>query len=141
MKKIKKNSQRFALNLTDRCTLCRLQTLKKWLNENGESIYGTRGGPFEPVDNVYGATSRENHIYLHVLDRKAFAGLSIPSAGQKVLRCRLLHGEELPFEQNEELKIHLPENLPCQPDTIVELIVADPVQPPENKEVYFTGKE
>lgn len=26
--KIKKNSQRFALNLTDRCTLCRLQTLK-----------------------------------------------------------------------------------------------------------------
>ena len=93
------------------------------------------------MDNVYGATSKGNNIYVHVLDRKAFAGLAIPSAGQEVLHCRLLHGEALPFEQDGELKIHLPENLPDAPDTIVEITVSQPVQPPENKEVYFTGKE
>lgn len=119
----------------------RMREIGDWLKENGESIYGTRGGPFEPVDNVYGATSKGNTIYIHVMDRQAFAGLSIPSAGQKVLRCELLHGGALPFEQNGELKIRLSENLPSQPDTIVKLTVAEPVQPPENKDVYFTGKE
>ena len=37
-----------------------------WLKANGESIYGTRGGPFEP--GLWGAsTQRGNKVYVHVL--------------------------------------------------------------------------
>ena len=34
----------------------RVRELGQWLKENGDSIYGTRGGPIEPVDKVYGST-------------------------------------------------------------------------------------
>ncbi len=44
----------------------RLQEVGTWLQENGESIYGTRGGPITP--KPWGVSTRkENRIYLHVL--------------------------------------------------------------------------
>jgi alpha-L-fucosidase len=45
----------------------RLQEMGTWLGENGESIYGTRGGPITP--RPWGVTTqRANKTYLHVLD-------------------------------------------------------------------------
>jgi alpha-L-fucosidase len=43
-----------------------LQGVGAWLKQNGESIYGTRGGPYKPGD--YGcSTRRGNTVYLHIL--------------------------------------------------------------------------
>lgn len=44
-----------------------LREMGAWLARHGESIYGTRGGPFLPGD--YGVSTRKgNRIYLHVLE-------------------------------------------------------------------------
>lgn len=38
----------------------------KWLKENGEAIYGTKGGPYKP--GLYGVSCRKkNKIYIHIL--------------------------------------------------------------------------
>ncbi|HUJ23909.1 MAG TPA: alpha-L-fucosidase [Bryobacteraceae bacterium] len=45
----------------------RLRGIGRWLERNGESIYGTRGGPLPP--SSWGATTqRGGRIYVHVLD-------------------------------------------------------------------------
>jgi hypothetical protein len=37
----------------------------RWLEKNGEAIYGTRGGPYLPTRD-YGATRTAQAVYLHV---------------------------------------------------------------------------
>jgi len=45
----------------------RLRGVGHWLDRNGESIYGTRGGPLRPAS--WGATTqRPGKIYVHVMD-------------------------------------------------------------------------
>jgi alpha-L-fucosidase len=45
----------------------RLNEIGAWLAKNGESVYGTRGGPFSP--RPWGAvTQKGNKLYVHVLD-------------------------------------------------------------------------
>ena len=45
----------------------RLRAMGKWLDRNGESIYGTRGGPIAPTS--WGVTTqRPGKIYVHVMD-------------------------------------------------------------------------
>ncbi|MBM3335782.1 alpha-L-fucosidase, partial [Candidatus Sumerlaeota bacterium] len=47
----------------------RLKEMGAWLRKYGETIYGARGGPFEP--GPWGAaTYRGNTIYVHILDWK-----------------------------------------------------------------------
>ena len=62
----------------------RLKEIGDWLAKYGESIYGTRPGPFPPVDGQYGATYRETTVYLHILNwPQSLAGRrgTLPSAG------------------------------------------------------------
>jgi alpha-L-fucosidase len=47
----------------------RLRGMGDWLKVNGESIYGTRGGPLPP--RAWGAmTQKPGRIYVHVLDAR-----------------------------------------------------------------------
>src|SRR5262245_65420764 len=44
-----------------------LKSMGEWLSKNGESIYGTRGGPITP--RPWGVTTQKgNKIYVHILD-------------------------------------------------------------------------
>ena len=45
----------------------RLNEIGQWLTKNGETIYGTRGGPFTPR-NWGAVTQNGNRLYVHVLD-------------------------------------------------------------------------
>jgi alpha-L-fucosidase len=68
----------------------RLQEVGAWTAKNGESIYGTRGGPIAP--HPWGATTiKGNRVYVHILDLPDQALLlsSLPSA---VRSARLLNG-------------------------------------------------
>ena len=45
----------------------RLHAMGEWLSKNGESVYGTRGGPVTP--RPWGVTTQKaGKIYVHVLD-------------------------------------------------------------------------
>ena len=78
----------------------RLKEVGKWLAKNGESIYQTRPGPFQPVDYSYGATYRGNKIYIHLLKIPAGpAVIKLPPTKQIITACRVLHGKEIEFHQ------------------------------------------
>ena len=68
----------------------RLQEVGAWTAKNGESVYGTRGGPIAP--HAWGATtSKGNRVYVHVFDWPDQA-LLLPSLPSAVRSARLLNG-------------------------------------------------
>ena len=66
-----------------------LAAIGQWTGRHGESIYGTRGGPIGP--RPWGVTtSKQNRIYLHLLDWSDRL-LTVPPVDAKVVRAyRLL---------------------------------------------------
>jgi len=62
----------------------RLRQLGSWLERYGESVYGTRGGPFKP-NTCYGSTCKENTVYVHVLKPGTNATLTLPPLPKKVI--------------------------------------------------------
>lgn len=76
----------------------RLKEIGDWLELNGESIYGTRGGPFKP--GKWGvSTSNEDKIYLHILDAKENK-LELQPLSTEIISCRKLQGGAVKFTQN-----------------------------------------
>ena len=68
----------------------RLQEVGQWLQANGESIYGTRGGPITP--RPWGVTTKKGDtVYVHVLDWQD-AEIAIPSLGGTPRRATYLKG-------------------------------------------------
>ena len=97
-----------------------------WMRENGEAVYGTRAGLWQPVDRVYGSTHAGDRVYLHILDPETFAGLTLPAVSEKFLRAELMSGEEIPLEQTDGgVKIGLPERLIAEkrPDTVIRFVL------------------
>lgn len=119
----------------------RMREVGAWLRENGETIYKTRGGPIEPVDNVYGTTYRDNQVFLHITDTKAFRETKVPNLPYTITSCTY-KGQPIPFcQEGDQLKITLPENLPQEADTIVKMVLKEKVVPADNGDIHFTGKE
>jgi alpha-L-fucosidase len=97
----------------------RLQGMGDWLKVNGESIYGTRGGPLPP--RAWGSmTQKPGKIYVHVLDWDdpllALSGLP------RVTRAKALaSGAPVQVTQlNNGVVLHLPESGDPN-DTVIEL--------------------
>ncbi|GGH03284.1 alpha-L-fucosidase [Silvibacterium dinghuense] len=75
----------------------RLREIGQWLTKYGESIYGTRGGPFLP--GVYGAsTHRVENIYVHILN-KEISRLKLPPIPAQVSSVASLTGEAVHIRQ------------------------------------------
>lgn len=119
----------------------RMQQIGGWLREYSEAVYGTRGGPIEPVDHVYGTTFKKNLIYLHVLDREKSSGRWIPLEGYQIKSVRTYHGDLLPFQQNKNsFKVELTSVLEHEVDTIIVLETDQIIKREKQAEIYFTGK-
>ncbi len=102
--------------------VARLAEMGVWLDKYGESIYGTRGGPFRPT--AWGvSTCRDNTIYVHVLDwRIAREKLVLPALKAKVLSCSLLTGGDAKFKQTRKgIELTIPESARQEIDTIAVL--------------------
>lgn len=66
----------------------RLKAIGAWLDKNGESVYGTRGGPITP--RPWGVTTqKENKIFVHILDWQDNA-LLLPKVPRQILSASLL---------------------------------------------------
>jgi len=103
----------------------RLKEIGQWLEKNGESIYGTRGGPITP--RPWGVTTRKgNKVYLHILNWPDPV-LAMPKMPQKVKSAKFLKdGTKVEFLEHDKYGffIRLPQNAHDEIDTIVVLELA-----------------
>ncbi len=100
-----------------------LKQMGDWLKVNGETIYGTKGGPLSARD--WGvATQKGNKIWLHVLNWHDET-LTIPRLGKKVVSAKLYSDKsKLKFLENEfGVSVMIPKGKMDDVDTIVELEV------------------
>lgn len=95
----------------------RLKEIGDWLKENGESVYGTTGGPYKPTDWL-ASTRKENAVYIHLLDYEKKEVLLPFPFETKIKDLRLLSGEIVSFVySNENLVILIPDNKKGEPVT------------------------
>jgi alpha-L-fucosidase len=99
----------------------RLQEMGAWLKRYGQSIYGTRGGPWKPT-RALASTRNGNSIFVHVLRSEA-ATVTLPDIPSKIARSELLTGGSAKISQQEgQLTLTLsPAPTPSDIDSIVRL--------------------
>jgi len=101
--------------------IARLKEVGDWLQKYGESIYGTRPGPFEPKEDSFGSVQKDNLIYVHLLTDNDT--LHFPPLEKKIISCKQMYGSSLKFTQNENGITILLDKL--HPDSIVSTIVLE----------------
>ena len=73
----------------------RLREMGDWLSKNGESVYGTRGGPVTP--RPWGVTTKKgDRVFVHVFDSPD-AALLLPLLPSRVRSATLLNGGAVEF--------------------------------------------
>jgi alpha-L-fucosidase len=99
----------------------RLLAIGKWMDRNGDSIYGTTYGPIQGLDFAR-TTAKHRNVYVHVL-KWAAPKLTLPSGVlPKVRSVELLDGgKRLEFRQNEHA---IEIDTPIQPpDPVVSVLM------------------
>jgi alpha-L-fucosidase len=111
-----------------------------WLGKYGESIYGTRGGPFVAPDMGNrkfnqdlirfampggqwwgGSTRKGNSIYLHIM-RWPDETLKLPAIAPKILKSSVMTGGQAEVKQTAEgITVTIPSTQRDTIDTIVKL--------------------
>ncbi len=77
----------------------RLREVGDWLRAYGESVYGTRGGPFRN-DGAGGMTCRDNRVYIHVWDWPRNT-VRLPKLDAEILRVFSPTAESLRWEMRD----------------------------------------
>lgn len=97
-----------------------LREVGDWLAKYGESIYGTRGGPYKPTRTVV-STRQDNKVYLHITAWPEET-LLLPPLPAKVVTSRALTGGTATVQQTAEgIAVSVPAADRQPIDTIVEL--------------------
>jgi alpha-L-fucosidase len=103
----------------------RLREMGQWLAKYGESIYGTRGGPFKTTAGL-ASTYRDNVIYVHVLDWPTDT-IALPALPKRVTGASLLTGGTVTAPQTDKgIEIQVPQGSRQEIDTIVKLTLDGP---------------
>lgn len=100
----------------------RLKEMGNWLKIYGESIYGTKGGPFKP-NEIFAATRSGNKIYIHVFEKKSNT-LTLPALKNvTVKQAYLLRGDKIDYNQDAggTVTLQLPGQLPDTNDSVIVL--------------------
>ncbi len=103
----------------------RLREVGQWLRQNGEAIYGTRGGPVAPRN--WGVTTQKGKtVYVHILDWQDPV-LSLPHLSRRILQARLIKdGSKVEYAENDfGLLLKVPQRPSDEFDTIIALDVAN----------------
>jgi len=109
----------------------RTREVGAWLAKVGDSIYGTRGGPWNPVDGQYGFTYKPGKYFVHLLSGYQGTEFTTPVIPEKVAGCRdLFTGENLEYTVAADGSLHITGlNRTAHPvDTVVEINVRQTAQ-------------
>ena len=97
-----------------------LRQVGSWLEKNGESIYGTRGGPFKPTSALV-STRKGNIIYVHVL-KWGDETITLPPLRKKIVKSQLLTGGTVSVAQTDSaITLTVPKSNLQNIDVIVKL--------------------
>ncbi|MBN1844280.1 MAG: alpha-L-fucosidase [Sedimentisphaerales bacterium] len=115
-----------------------LRQVGSWLERNGESIYGTRGGPFKPTSSLV-STRKGNTVYVHVLqwgDEK----ITLPPLPKKVIKSQWLGGGTASIVQADSgITLTVPRPDSENIDTIVKLTLDGPADEIPPRDVARSG--
>ena len=101
--------------------LAQLKEIGEWLEKNGETVYGTRGGPLQ--SRPWGVTTRKgDKVFVHILDWRD-AVLSMPRPDRPVKSAAYFRdGKPVPFTlEKDALSLRLDSGAFDPVDTIVVL--------------------
>ena len=96
-----------------------LKEIGAWMNKNGETIYGTRGGPVSP--RSWGVTTQKgNKVYVHILNPED-NNILIPDFGKKIKSITTYKsGAKIKYKQDSfGIVITVPEEMIDETDTIL----------------------
>ena len=113
--------------------VARLKEMGQWMAKCGESIYGTRGGPYKPKPAM-ASTRKGNTVYVHVLQWSG-ESLTLPPLPKKILSASLLTGGDVKLTQDGgKLTLAVAKADQQEIDTIVKLTLDGPAEdiPPIN---------
>jgi hypothetical protein len=98
----------------------------EWMGKYGESIYATRGGPYESA--VWGGTCyRGKSIYMHVLKWPGDTIHLLPME-RKIVSATVLTGGTATVKQTDQvIEVQVPKAQRVRPDTIIKLELDGPV--------------
>lgn len=88
-----------------------LLNIGKWLDKNGEAIYGTNADPFHVSFKWGSLTSRPNQLYLHIMSPPENGQIILPGLKGKIKSIGVLgeKGQKIRFTQSDQgLKINVP---------------------------------
>ena len=98
-----------------------------WLEKTGDSIYGTRGGPWNPVDGQYGFTYKPGKYFVHLLPDYVGTEFTTPAIAEKTTGCRdLFTGKSLTYKVTADSRVHISgiDRTAHQADTVVMITTA-----------------
>jgi len=104
-----------------------LAEMGQWLSVNGEAVYGTRGGPYLPDEDMV-STYKGNNIYLHLLKAQGKT-LKLPMEKGITLKSAFFLHDNSPIEvdRNEDhISLKLPKKLPDDVATVLVLLLDRP---------------
>lgn len=119
--------------------LNRIQEFGDWIRRHKEAIYSTRGGPLEPLDDVFVTTFRGNNVFLFVLDKARFSKTVLSGLPGKALSVATLDGIPLNYSIGEGLKVEL-HQLPDDAVPVIRISLDAEIKP-VSSQVYFTGRQ
>lgn len=100
----------------------RLKEMGAWLKLHGETVYGTRGGPWKPTANLV-STRKGNKIFLHLL-KKSAEPVEIAALPVAVKSAKIFNGAAVSTRISDgKLVLQVPANAWQAIDTIVELTI------------------
>ncbi|MDH4201979.1 MAG: alpha-L-fucosidase [Phycisphaerae bacterium] len=99
----------------------RLKEMGQWLKQYGDTVYGTRGGPFKPGE--WGAsTCKENKIFLFVMNWPKEGPLRIPVPSMKVTNIAIKSGGTVNVNRTEKaIELDVPADDRNSISTVIEL--------------------
>ncbi|KAA2264219.1 alpha-fucosidase [Solihabitans fulvus] len=108
-----------------------LRRVGAFLSDVGESIYGTRGGPWQPVDGRVGYTYRDATCYVHLLAGQPAGAFTTPAIGDaRVQRVYDVHSkQDLNHTTNSDATVTITgiDRSAHPQDTVLALVLDRPV--------------
>ena len=97
----------------------RMKEMGEWMNQYGETIYGTRGGDVAP--HTWGVSTRKgNRLFIHVLDWQETT-LRLPLKAKVKKAVQFVDGTPVTFRQDKDGVLLTFPQVPTETDYVVEL--------------------